>query len=175
MNFQQLIQTDLRDSLVSQNLISTPFPECPDLDALWEDTCQAYIGDGIREFTDYPTTSLGWMMYIGMAYAQWWDQCPEVLAKGAESLYGSLKAARGYDEMDEYIREEVLGMNEEDFKRCEKIVSTCSTRLVSALRRSPAEPGTPEAFRAYVTCLHELYLCGIAVELKRLGYNMVEA
>lgn len=175
MNFQQMIQTDLRGYLVSQNLVSTPWPECPDLDKIWEDTCKTYLNDGVREFAQYPTTSLGWMMYIGMAYANWWDQCPEVLEKESESLYPSLKSARGYDEMDEYICEVVLGMNEEECKRFEKIVSSCAARLVSALRRSPTEPGTPEAFRAYVTCLHELYLCGIAVQLKRMGYNMVEA
>ena len=31
-----------------------------------------------------------------------------------------------------------------------------------------------EAFLAYVACLHQLYLFGIAVQLKRLGYHMTQ-
>jgi hypothetical protein len=34
------------------------------------------------------------------------------------------------------------------------------------------EPGTKEAFTAYVACLHQLYLMGAAVQLKRMGYHM---
>ena len=31
-----------------------------------------------------------------------------------------------------------------------------------------------EAFRGYVAALHQLYLMGMAMELKRLGYHMTK-
>ena len=34
------------------------------------------------------------------------------------------------------------------------------------------EPSTKEAFNAYVSCLHQLYLMGAAVQLRRMGYHM---
>ena len=34
------------------------------------------------------------------------------------------------------------------------------------------EPGTKEAFNAYVACLHQLYLFGGAMQLKPMGYHM---
>ena len=36
------------------------------------------------------------------------------------------------------------------------------------------EPGTKEAFNAYVACLHQLYLFGAAMQLKRMGYHMTK-
>jgi hypothetical protein len=36
------------------------------------------------------------------------------------------------------------------------------------------EPGTKEAFNNYVACLHQLYLMGAAMQLKRMGYHMTK-
>ena len=36
------------------------------------------------------------------------------------------------------------------------------------------EPGTKEAFNGYVACLHQLYLFGAAMQLKRMGYHMTK-
>ena len=47
-----------------------------------------------------------------------------------------------------------------------------AARVHSALMREKIEPGTKEAFEAYVACLHQLYLFGAAVQLKRMGYHM---
>ena len=33
---------------------------------------------------------------------------------------------------------------------------------------------TKEAFNAYVSCLHQLYLMGAAMQLKRMGYRMTK-
>ena len=98
----------------------------------WEPIAKAYIPDGIREFQDFPSASLGWMMYIGMAVTKLWDTEWEVMEQREQSdacinsaesrqnsterqiysnlddLYAYLRDKRGYDSMDEYIREEVL-------------------------------------------------------------------
>jgi hypothetical protein len=113
----------------------------------------------MREFQDFPSASLGWMMYIGMAVAKMWDTEWEVMEQREQSdaridsaesrqnstegqiyskiedLYAYMRDKRGYDQMDEYISEEVNG---------------------------------------YVACLHQLYLMGAAVQLKRMGYHMTK-
>ena len=33
---------------------------------------------------------------------------------------------------------------------------------------------TKEAFNGYVACLHQLYLFGAAMQLKRMGYHMTK-
>ncbi len=49
-----------------------------------------------------------------------------------------------------------------------------SGRTDGMLRHENIEPGTPEAFRAYLACLHQLYVMGMAVELKASGYRMIK-
>ena len=82
-------------------------PGYPDVEDKWEEIAKAYIPDGIREFNDFPSASLGWMMYIGMAVAKFWDAEWEIYSK-IEDLYAYMRDKRGYDAMDEYIREDVL-------------------------------------------------------------------
>ena len=76
--------------------------------------------------------------------------------------------------MDEYIREEVLQLTGVDYTALEKLVGECASRVYNALMHQRIEPGTKEAFNAYVSCLHQLYLMGVAMQLKRMGYHMTK-
>ena len=76
--------------------------------------------------------------------------------------------------MDEYIREEVLLLSGNDYALMEKLAGECASRVYNALRHQNIEPGTKEAFDAYVSCLHQLYLFGAAMQLKRMGYHMTK-
>jgi hypothetical protein len=111
------------------------------------------------------------MMYIGMAVAKMWDTEWQIYSH-IENLYAYLRDKRGYDAMDEYIREDVLRLRGSDYDALEKLVGECASRVNNALTHQHFEPGTREAFNGYVTCLHQLYLFGAAVQLKRMGYRM---
>jgi len=168
---EQELRKDLHQFLLSMNEVDECLPECPDVEEKWEEIAKAYIPDGIREFQDYPSASLGWMMYIGMALAKMWDAEWEIYSKIGD-LYTYMRDKRGYDGMDEYIREDVLLLHGNDYAALEKIVGECASRVYNALMRQRLEPGTKEAFYAYVACLHQLYLMGAAMQLKRMGYHM---
>ena len=77
--FEDIIRQDLHQFLLSMKEVEERLPECPDVEEKWEAIAKAYIPDGIKEFNDYPTASLGWMMYIGMAVAKFWDVEWEVM------------------------------------------------------------------------------------------------
>lgn len=170
-NFEELLHNDLKQYLLSVNEIDQRLPECPDIEGKWEEIANAYIPDGVREFQDYPLASLGWMMYIGMAVARMWDSDWQYYAT-KEDLYAYLRDKRGYDAMDEYIRRDVLKLKNKDFASTEELVSECASRVHNALMHQNIEPGTKEAFSGYITCLHQLYLFGAAIQLKRMGYHM---
>ena len=172
-NFEEQLRNDLHQFLQTLQEVDERLPECPDVEEKWEAIAKAYIPDGIREFTDYPSVSLGWMMYIGMAVAKMWDVEWEIYSK-IEDLYAYMRDKRGYDAMDEYIREEVLLLEGEAYGALEKLVGECASRIYNALRRQNIEPGTKEAFNGYVACLHQLYLFGAAIQLKRMGYRMTK-
>ena len=172
-NFEEQLRNDLHQFLQTLQEVDERLPECPDVEEKWEAIAKAYIPDGIREFTDYPSVSLGWMMYIGMAVAKMWDVEWEIYSK-IEDLYAYMRDKRGYDAMDEYIREEVLLLEGEAYGALEKLVGECASRIDNALRRQNIEPGTKDAFNGYVACLHQLYLFGAAIQLKRMGYRMTK-
>ena len=71
-NFEEILRKDLHQFLLSMKEVDERLPECPDVEDKWEEIAKAYIPDGIREFQDFPSASLGWMMYIGMAVAKMW-------------------------------------------------------------------------------------------------------
>ena len=68
-NFEEILRKDLHQFLLSMKEVDERLPECPDAEEKWESIAKAYIPDGIREFQNFPSASLGWMMYIGMAVA----------------------------------------------------------------------------------------------------------
>ena len=168
--FEQELHQDLHHFLQSMKEVDEHLPECPDVEDKWESIAQSYLPEGIREFSAYPTTSLGWMMYIGMAVANFWDGEWEIYGN-MKDLYSYMRDKRGYDCMDEYIREEVLCLNGDGYDALEKLVGECASRVNNALRHQHIEPGTKEAFEAYVSCLHQLYLFGAAMQLRRMGYH----
>lgn len=171
--FENKLLKDLHQYLIAMGKVDERMPECPDVEDKWEQIAQSYIADGIREFADYPTVSLGWMMYIGMAVAKFWDAEWEIYSK-IEDLYLYIRDKRGYDCMDEYVREKVLLLEGDDYDALEKLVGECASRVHNALLHQHLEPGTKEAFNGYVVCLHQLYLMGAAVQLKRMGYHMTK-
>lgn len=171
--FEEQLRQDLHQFLLSIEEVDEHLPECPDVEGKWEDMARAYLPDGIREFNSFPSASLGWMMYLGMAVAQMWDLEWETFSQ-MDDLYAHLRDKRGYDCMDEYIRGEVLALSGEAYESLEKLVGECASRVYNALRHQAIEPGTKEAFNAYVSCLHQLYLFGAGMQLKRLGYHMTK-
>ena len=71
---EQRFHDDLYGYLRTLDLVDERMPEAPDLDDLWFKIGQSYMTDGIREYnTGYPSVALGWMMFIGMAVAKYWD------------------------------------------------------------------------------------------------------
>lgn len=59
------VKEDLYKYLRSVGELDERMPECPDVADAWRKIAEAYLPDGIREFSGYPTVSLGWMMFLG--------------------------------------------------------------------------------------------------------------
>ena len=98
-NFEEQLRKDLHQFLLSMKEVDERMPECPDVEDKWEEIAKAYIPDGIREFQDFPSASLGWMMYIGMAVAKMWDTEWEIYSK-IEDLYAHLLGTMDYRRLE---------------------------------------------------------------------------
>lgn len=169
--FEEKFKEDLTTYLQEKELVDKILPDTTDMEEKWESIAEAYLPDGMREFAAYPTVSLGWMMYVGMAIAKYWDEDWELYSK-VDNLYTYLRDRIDYDHMDDYICEKVLLLTADEHQEVANIVAKCAARTNSLLRHLPIAPGSSDAFHAYVAALHQMYFMGISMQLKRMGYHM---
>lgn len=171
---EQIFHDDLYAYLRTLDLVDERMPETPDLDDLWFKIGQSYITDGIREYnTGYPSVALGWMMFIGMAVAKYWDVEWEVYGK-VPDLYVYLRDRIDFDHMDDYILDKVLCLDADSRKKINDAVAESASRTYNMMSHMCLEPGTAAAMRAFTAALHQMYVMGVAVELKTLGYHMTK-
>ncbi len=169
--FEERLLQDLYTHLKLHGEVDDMMPDAPDIEEKWVPVANAYLADGIREFQDYPLTSLGWMFYVGMAVAAMWDK-DWVCYSQVEDLYAMLRDVRGFDEMDEHIAQDWLGLDEKKQDDLSRLVGNLAARTYNYLMRAGLEPCTAQAMQAYMACLHQLYLMGACVQLHRMGYHM---
>ena len=171
---EQRFHDDLYGYLRTSDLVDERMPEAPDLDDLWFKIGQSYMTDGIREYnTGYPSVALGWMMFIGMAVAMYWDVEWEVYGK-VPDLYLYLRDRIDFDHMDDYILDKVLCLDADSRKKMNDAVAESASRTYNMMSHMCLEPGTAAAMRAFTAALHQMYVMGVAVELKALGYHMTK-
>ncbi len=173
IDFEKIFQKDLKLYLRSLDLVDEHLPEAPDIEGLWSKIGESYLPDAMREFAKYPTVSLGWIMFVGMAIAKYWDSDWELYSK-LEDPYKHLRDCQDFDHMDDYICEKVLLLDKEAHKKLSHVVAECASRTYSLLIHQGIEPGTETAFRGFIAALHQMYLMGMAIELKTLGYHMTK-
>ena len=171
-NFGDKLKVLLLQYLRQEGVVGERFPICQDVEDKWQNILTAYMPDGVREYNEYPMVSLGWIMFVGMAMAKYWDLDWEKYAD-KDDIYETLRKQRGFDEMDEYILEEVLEFDEEKCKKITDIVAECACITNTFLRNQNIEPGTKAAVEAYLESLHQMYLMGMAVQLNDMGYKML--
>lgn len=169
--FEEDLHHDLHEYFKGKKELDERFAECPDVEEKWEAIANAYLADGMREFANYPTASLGWMMFIGMALAQYWDTEWEIYDQ-VPDLYVYMRDKRDFDHLDEYICEEVLHLEKDQQRATSEMISECAARVLNILQHADIQPGTKEAFQGYVACIHQMYLMGMGIQLHRLGYHM---
>ena len=169
-NYEQNLTQNMLRYCTSAGYLDGKLLETPDLDEKWESIATPYMGDAMKEIVNYPAVALGWMMYVGMAMATFWDGNWEAYAR-KDNIYEELRDLRGFDCMDEAIRDEILGLSGADYQKCEDLVRGCSNQVLNAIYHEKIAPQSAMAFHVYVRSIHVLYKIGAAVQLKNLGYK----
>lgn len=172
-NIEEVFKQDLHQYLLAKKRVDERLPEAPDIEQLWAKIGESYMPDAIREFNSYPTVAFGWIMYVGMAIAKYWDADWETYGK-VEDLYKHLRDQVDFDHMDDFICEKILLLDEAEHKAISSIVAECASRVYTLLMHQGYEPATEAAFRGFIAGLHQMYLMGAAIELKALGYHMTK-
>lgn len=170
-NYEEKLMQHLQQLLKSHDLLDERLPESPDIDAKWEQIANSYIADAVKEIQNYPTVSLGWAMYVGMAVARYWDEDWQVYGN-VPNLYEYIRDKRGFDYLDEVVRGDILMLKDDDYAHMEKVVQGCAQQALNKIRFEQVEPQSPLAFHIYARSITVLYKLGAAIELRALGYKM---
>lgn len=141
-----------------------------DIDNHWKQMAPEYMVDAVPEIQNYPTVSVSWAGYLGMAVAMGWDSDWEMYQTfGYKQYYGS----RGFDDMDENILYNMLHVeaNSEEAQKIESILRRCVETAVTLIRREQIDPQTPMAFHVFARTCRTMFRIGAAIQLNRLGYK----
>ena len=98
--FQDRLERELLKICTDAGMLSGILLRSDDIDLKWKELAPEYIADGVKEIADYPTVSVAWAGYIGMAVACWWNRD---WAKLKGQPYSVLLGPNGFDDMDELM------------------------------------------------------------------------
>ncbi len=143
-----------------------------DITDLWNDKlAPEYMVDAVPNVRDYPTVSVAWAAYLGMAVALGWD---EDWAQCRLTPYAAYHGPRGFDDMDDHILRDLLllPLDGPEAQHLTQLIRSLSETVVTMIRSEQIEPQSPEAFHVFARSCRVMFKVGAAIELKRLGYKM---
>ena len=141
-----------------------------DIDEHWKILAPEYMGDAVPEIAKYPTVSVSWAAYLGMAVAYGWDADWETYLKMPyQSYYGE----QGFDDMDEHIVRDLLHLplDSRTAKELEATIRSCGEKAVDLIRFEQVPPQSELAFHVFARACKSMFRIGAAIQLKRMGYN----
>lgn len=143
-----------------------------ELEEKWREMAPEYIADAIPQVNDYPAVSIAWAAYLGMGIAAMWDgDWAEFQEK--KDLYVLLRNRRGFDQFDEFVVEELLGLSpdSEEVESIQELLRGCAHSAMTMIRNEEIEPQSSDAFYIFAHTVKVFFVLGVALELKLLGYK----
>ena len=151
------------DSLLDGKLFLSP-----DIEERWASMMKEYVADAVENFNDYPDAAIGFASFLGMAVAFQWDTDWESHCSDPyQDYYGS----RGFDDMDDHILLEVLGLEAPDASYIGTLMLSCTSAVQALIRRENIEIQTELGFYVLARAYTTMFRVGAAVELAKLGYK----
>ena len=170
IRFEEKMQDDLLRLATSRNMLKGVLLATEDIDEQWNILAPEYMGDAVPQIAHYPTVSVAWAAYLGMAVAYGWDADWETFLKMPyQSYYGE----QGFDDMDEHIVRDLLRipLDSRTAKELEETIRQCGEKAVDLIRYEQIPPQSEMAFHVFARACKAMYKIGAAIQLTRMGYN----
>ena len=162
---KELIRTCSSLGMLDRELLNSE-----DIDQKWKEWAPEYIAEALPEVNSYPEFAIACAGYAGMAVAKWWD---EDWGRHHGADYSTLHGPRGFDDMDEHIVQNILGLklDSPEAKQIINILLVCAQKAVTFIQHEHIEHQTVKAFHVFARTVKVLYRIGAALELRLLGYR----
>ncbi len=168
--FEQQVCDELVRICTASGYLEGQLLRSDDIDQRWKELAPHYMADAVPQVAEYPTVAVAWAGYVGMAVATWWDKDWE---NCSDLLYECLHGERGFDDMDEHITRDLLGMalDGKEAESLAALLNECATAAIGFIRHENAEPQSVRAFHLFAHAVSATYSVGAAIALQRLGYR----
>ncbi len=164
MTYESQLNKYLLGHATQAGLLGGVLLDTPDIDEKWNEFADSFLADAVKEFNQYPEYVLACAGYLGMAVATLWDLDWE---KYAGETYSFFQGENGFDDMDDYINDKIMG----DPEYSVTAMQSCSAAAYHFLLHYDVEPGTVMAFKCFLSTVATMYKIGAAIRLHRLGYK----
>lgn len=173
--YEESLRTTLVKRLTDSQWLAGQLLEVEELNEKWRTSAPSYMADAVPEIAKYPLVAIAWAMYLGMGAATLWDK-EWNRYKDIEDLHKLMTEPRGFDCMDEYITEILLclPLGSAEAEKLEDMVRSTAEAAQLLIRKEGIEAQSVMAFHIFARTTKVMFECGVAVALKRLGYNYVK-
>ena len=143
--FEQLLEDGLVKICSGAGLLPADLVRCPDVDGLWDVYIKDYIADAVVNFNEYPEAALAWAGFLGLGVAWAWDADWK---RYKDQPYRKWYGARGWDDMDEHILRDVLGLplDSPEAKKISETLQSCAYAVLGLLQHEGVETQTARGF-----------------------------
>lgn len=169
-SFEEKLRKGLLKRCTDAKVLDGKLLESEDIRDYWKKIEPNYMADAVPQIAQYPTVSVAWALYLGMAVAHQWDvNWTDHYNDTYETYYGD----QGFDNMDDHIVCDILGLslNSNEAKALISLVQSLAQDTISAIRHEQIEPQSKMAFFAFARACDSMFSIGAAIELRKLGYK----
>lgn len=172
----------------TENLIKAVVKQCSDdklldgqmltveeLNDKWRTSAAEYMAAAVPQIAEYPLAAIAWACYMGMGAAVLWDKSWGE-HKDTEDWYSLMASPRGFDEMDEYVVECLVGysLSSPEAEKLENTIRKCAYLAETFIRKEGIEPQSVMAFHIFARTAKVFFELGVSLELHHRGYKYVK-
>ena len=167
---QELLKLCTNYKMLDGTLLSTD-----DIDDQWKELAPEYMADAVPQIAEYPSAAIAWACYVGMGAAVLWDKSWGDY-KDTEDWYTLMAKPRGFDALDEYVVECLVGykLDSEENQKLESTIRKCAHTAQTMIRKEGIEPQSVMAFHLFARVVKVFFELGVSLELHHRGYKYVK-
>lgn len=169
MEVIESLQKRIIDLCTSKKVLDGELFLVEELDEVWKKDAPEYMVNAVPEVKEFPNVAIAWACYFGLGVASLWDVDWDSFKD--KDLYIMIRDKRGFDLMDEYVTQELLGCDEQDGLKLSELIGECSDIALTVIRKEDIEPQSTEAFYLFADITKLFFRLGVSLELYRMGYK----